>query len=111
MRYAPTEAGVGVKVGDVVGVGVWDDGAVGEGVRVASSEGGGVGLGVRVGVARRVGDGGGVEGVEGPVGDACGVDVQLNARESVTNPNIIARSLLIVAEACRGAPNGHAWFS
>ena len=59
---------------------------------------------LRVGVAARVGDGGGFKvgeavGAEVPVGDACGVDVQPNARVSVTNPNIIARSLRIVAEA------------
>ena len=71
------------------------------------------GEGDDVGVARRVGGGvdsdvGEAVGAEVSVGDACGVDVQLNARESTTNPNIIARNLLIVAEACRGVPNGHA---
>ena len=63
-----------------------------------------------------MGDGVGSEtgeavGEEVSLGDACGEDVQLNARDSTTNPIIIAGNLRIVAEACRGAPNGHAWYS
>ena len=81
-------------MGEVVGVGAWDGSATGEG--------GGVDLEMGVGVEREVGDGDGSE-----VDDTCGVDVQVNERDSTISPNVVATNLRIVARFCREVPKGH----